>query len=812
MSNKTNHKAPDNMPDYLSPAPPVTDVPLTITWDNLVMSRTACPVLTLPDQVLFPNLPLPVHITSERSIRLVKEALERREMIAVVAQKNPEIEEPEGKDIYRTGVISQVMKVVDNNDDAPVVVFLAPAYRIRVQRITSKTPYLKAKVEPWPLEKTEGVDMEYDALLEAVSDVYHGIVSYLPDNESTDLLNTLKQLEGNPELHMSFEALNSPLDVPEKIEMLEAPTLKERARIFLKYLDSSLQKLELKANIAMRTREELSRQQKEQFLQMQIRNIRDELGDGMSEETDADELEKRASEMQWSEETAAHFRKELQKLGRFNIGNPEYGLQYTYLDTMLSLPWGKYSNSDFTIDDVEKTLERDHYGLEKVKERIVEHMAVLKLRNDMKAPILCLYGPPGVGKTSLGRSIADATGRKYARVSLGGLRDEAEIRGHRRTYLGSMPGRIIAALQKCGEGDPVFVLDEIDKVGADYKGDPAAALLEVLDPEQNSRFHDNYLDCDYDLSKIMFIATANNISGISQPLLDRMELIEISGYVTEEKIEIASRHLVGRALTDHGFSEGEITFTPEALRYIIERYTRESGVRQLEKRIAKALRRVARLKASGKSYPEVITPELVREYLGNEEVTPDMYENNDTIGVVTGLAWTSAGGEILFIESSISAGKGEKLTLTGNLGDVMKESAVIALQYLKAHAPQLGIDSSAFSVNDVHVHVPEGAIPKDGPSAGITIATSLASSFTGRKVRGRLAMTGEITLRGKVLPVGGIKEKILAAKRAGITDVMLSTLNRKDIEEIEPRYLEGLTFHYVDKIEEVLNYALLPKE
>ncbi len=551
----------------------------------------------------------------------------------------------------------------------------------------------------------------------------------------------------------------------------------------------------------------MGQRQREEFLRTQMQQIKNELGD--SEEAELDELRQRAEYKEWNEETRERFEKELKKLQRFNPTSADYAIQYAYIDTYLDLPWEHCDNSDFTLDKVEEVLERDHYGLEKVKERIVEQMAVLKLRHDTKAPILCLYGPPGVGKTSLGKSVAEALGRKYVRVALGGLHDEAEIRGHRRTYLGSMPGRIINALEKCGTSDPVMVLDEIDKIGADYKGDPSQALLEVLDPEQNCKFHDNYIDQDYDLSKVLFIATANTLSTISSPLLDRMELIEIGGYIEAEKIEIAKRHLIPKSLVEHGFAEDEMTFSDDALMEIITEYTRESGVRRFEKKINEIMRKQARLKASGKEFPKTVDAELVKKYLGKAEAFNDVYENNDIPGIVTGLAWTQAGGEILFIESSVAPGKEGKLTLTGNLGDVMKESAMLALQYIKANHERLGIPEKALEFGTVHVHVPEGAVPKDGPSAGVTIVTSLASTFTGRKVRSHLAMTGEITLRGKVLPVGGIKEKILAAKRAGIKTVMLCEKNRRDIEEIKPEYIDGLDFHFVGSVEEVLDFALL---
>ncbi len=565
--------------------------------------------------------------------------------------------------------------------------------------------------------------------------------------------------------------------------------------------------VELRADIQSRTREDLSQQQREHFLQQQIRTIQEELG---ATDEDLNELESRAAKKKWSATVQEHFNKELKKLERLNPQSPDYSVQYSYLDTMLSLPWEHYSKDYFNLVKVEEKLNKDHYGLEKVKDRILEHLSVLKLRGDLKAPIICLFGPPGVGKTSLGRSVADALHRKYARISLGGLHDEAEIRGHRRTYIGAMPGRIIQALAKSETGNPVIVLDEIDKVGQDYKGDPSSALLEVLDPEQNSKFHDNYLDVDYDLSKVLFIATANNLATISQPLLDRMELIEINGYITEEKVEIAKRHLLPKQLLENGFKKSEIKMGDDVLTHIVENYTRESGVRELEKKIGKVLRKIARFKAREEAYPKRITVDMLNDYLGVPDYTRDKYEGNDFVGVVTGLAWTAAGGEILYVESSLARGKGEKLTLTGNLGGVMKESAVIALQYLKSHCDLLGLDSEEMDKFNVHVHVPEGAIPKDGPSAGVTMVTSLASSFTGRKVRDHLAMTGEITLRGKVLPVGGIKEKILAAKRAGITDIILCQENKKDIDQIKEIYLEGLTFHYVNTIQDVLNLALLP--
>ena len=584
--------------------------------------------------------------------------------------------------------------------------------------------------------------------------------------------------------------------------------LKERAYRLLFILNREYQLVELKASIQMKTHEDINQQQKEYFLQQQIKTIQEELG-GNINELEIKELREKASRKKWPAEVAQVFEKELRKLERLHPQSPDYSVQTQYVQNIVNLPWNEYSKDNFNLSHAQKVLDRDHYGLEKVKERIIEHLAVLKLKGDMKSPIICLYGPPGVGKTSLGRSIAEALRRKYVRVSLGGLHDEAEIRGHRRTYIGAMCGRIIQNIQKAGTSNPVFILDEIDKITNDFKGDPASALLEVLDPEQNNAFHDNYLDIDYDLSKVMFIATANNLNTISQPLLDRMELIEVSGYIMEEKVEIAAKHLVPKQMDVHGLKKGSVKFPKKTLQVIVEAYTRESGVRELDKKIAKIMRKLARKVASDEPIPTSIKPEDLYEYLGAVEYSRDKYQGNDYAGVVTGLAWTAVGGEILFVESSLSKGKGSKLTLTGNLGDVMKESAMLALEYIHAHAAQFNISEELFENWNVHVHVPEGAIPKDGPSAGITMVTSLVSAFTQRKVKKNLAMTGEITLRGKVLPVGGIKEKILAAKRAGIKELILCKENEKDINEIKPEYLKGLVFHYVSDIQQVVDLALL---
>ena len=627
----------------------------------------------------------------------------------------------------------------------------------------------------------------------------------LPD-ESQFALNNIS----NDVIAVDFICTNLPFDIADKAELIYTSSIKERVIKTLKVLHKEIQLLELKQNIRTKTREDLDEQQREYFLQQQIKNIKEELGRGEGS-PERKELEQKAAKKNWSEDVAKLFRKELDKLDMFNPQSPEYSIQYNYLQTMIALPWGEYTKDDLDLKRAQRVLNHDHYGMEKVKERILEYMAVLKLRGDLKSPIICLYGPPGVGKTSLGKSIAAAMKRKYVRMSLGGLHDESEIRGHRRTYVGAMPGRIIKNIQKAGSSNPVFILDEIDKVTQNtVNGDPSSALLEVLDPEQNNAFHDNYLDVDYDLSKVLFIATANDLNTIPRPLLDRMELIEVSGYITEEKIEIAKRHLIPREIENCGLDKDEEkpTFTKAAIERVIEQYTRESGVRQLEKQVNKALRKIAYKKALDSDVNEKITPNEIEGLLGKAPFYRDIYQGNSYAGVVTGLAWTSVGGEILFIETSLSKGKTGKLTLTGNLGDVMKESAVIALEYVKAHIDTLGVDYRIFDNWNIHIHVPEGATPKDGPSAGITIATSIASALTQRKVRKNTAMTGEITLRGKVLPVGGIKEKILAAKRAGITDIVMCQENRKDIEEIPEMYRKGVEFHYVENVQDVWKFAL----
>ena len=764
------------------------------------------PILPLRNMVLFPSMTMPVSVGREKSMRLIKEAEGNHGPIAVFCQKDSHVEDPIEKDLYRHGTIANIIKVLELPDGSTNVILQGRSACL-LDNVLTVTPYLRGSVHLVEDKMPLVGDKEFEILMQSIAEVTLRMLRNMGTN-GRELAFAMKNID-NPMYLMNFLATNISFDSDQKQHMLEERDIKKRAYLLFALLSREEQLVEIKANIQSRTREELSQQQRDHFLQQQIRTIQEELGTDID---DIEQLQQRASEVKWSETIQKQFDKELRKLERLNPQTPDYSVQYAYLDNMLNLPWDTYTEDNFDLKQVEQKLNEDHYGLEKVKDRILEHLSVLKLRGDLKAPILCMYGPPGVGKTSLGKSIADALHREYARISLGGLHDEAEIRGHRRTYIGAMPGRIIAALAKCGSNNPVIVLDEIDKVGQDFKGDPSSALLEVLDPEQNSRFHDNYLDVDYDLSKVLFIATANSLSTISRPLLDRMEVIEINGYIPEEKLEIAKRHLIPKELDNNGFKKNEIRFGKQVVLKMIEDYTRESGVRQLEKKIATVLRRVARHKASGDAYPTSIKAGDLKEYLGAPDYSRDKYEGNEFAGVVTGLAWTAVGGEILFVESSLARGKGEKLTLTGNLGDVMKESAVIALQYLRAHCSLLGIDPELFDKYNIHIHVPEGAIPKDGPSAGVTMVTSLASSFTQRKVKDHLAMTGEITLRGKVLPVGGIKEKILAAKRAGITDIILCKDNRKDIEEINALYLNGLTFHYVNTIKEVLDLALLPEK
>ena len=767
------------------------------------------PILPLRNTVVFPGSSLPIAVGREKSIKLVKSLGKKIKYIGMVCQKDTDHEDPQPEDLYKVGVIAEVLRVIELSEKNFSLIVQAKK-RFEWSEMTQKEPFFKAKYkikESIPAKKN---DKEYGAILGSIRDSMIQMLNMLGDPPK-ELIQTLNSKSFSKML-VSYSATNLPIDSKEKQELLIIDKEKLRAIELLTILSREMQVLELKMNIQMKTREDLNQQQKEYYLQQQIRTIQEELGGGNTQQIEIDEFKEKAKNKKWSEEVAKTFEKEISKLERLNPQSPDYSVQYGYLQTILELPWNEYTEDNFNLANAQKTLDRDHFGMEKVKDRIIEHLAVLKLKGDLKAPIICLHGPPGVGKTSLGKSIAQALDRKYIRASLGGLHDESEIRGHRRTYIGAMPGKIIQNIQKSGSSNPVFVLDEIDKIGADFKGDPSSALLEVLDPEQNDSFLDNYLSINYDLSKVLFIATANNLNTISQPLLDRMELINVGGYILEEKVEIAKRHLLPKELDNHGIKKTQFTIPKDTLAKIIESYTRESGVRELNKQIAKVLRKVARRIAGEEEYPKSLKIEDLHEYLGVEEYSKDKYQGNDYAGVVTGLAWTSVGGEILLVETSLSRGKGEKLTLTGNLGDVMKESAMLAKEYIQSNAEELEIDPEIFQHWNIHVHVPEGAIPKDGPSAGITMITSMVSAVTQRKVKSNLAMTGEITLRGKVLPVGGIREKILAAKRAGIKEIILCDENKKNIGEIKESYLKGLKFHYVKDIKDVLDIALLKQK
>ena len=764
------------------------------------------PLIALRNMSVFPGTLVPILIGRKKSMQVVRLAEKENRCFGVVTQRDASVEDPGLEDLYAVGTIVEVSQIMEL-PSGEVSVILRGRQRFTLTSLTQHNPYLSGRVEllseELPADRTE-----FDILTELIHDRLLHLFERLAPEPPKGFRETIRGLKNRIYvLHLAASLLSFSME--ERQKLLEENSLYERGVEVLRQLNDQIVESEIREEILGRTRREMDQQQREYFLQQQMRSIQDELGGGATSDEEIDELRKKGKEKLWSEAVAETFEKELRKAERLNPQSPDFSIQMQYLRTIVELPWGVYSQDNFDLKGAKETLDREHYGLDRVKERILEHLAVLKLKGDMKSPILCLYGPPGVGKTSLGRSIAESLGRKYVRISLGGVHDEAEIRGHRRTYIGAMSGRIIQSLQKAGTSNPVFVLDEIDKLSSDYKGDPASALLEVLDPEQNTTFHDNYLDIDYDLSKVLFIATANNISTIPQALRDRMELIEVTGYIAEEKLKIAEQHLVPKEAKEHGLKLEDLHFAPGALDLIIEEYTRESGVRTLTKQIAAVMRKLAWAMASEEQLPAEITPELVREYLGKTIYSRDKYQGNEHPGVVVGLAWTSVGGEILFIESSLQPGQNGKLILTGSLGDVMKESATIALSYIRAHATELGIDLDQIKDKEIHIHVPEGAIPKDGPSAGITMVTSLVSGITRRKVRPHLAMTGEITLRGKVLPVGGIKEKILAAKRSGITDIILCRENEKDIQEINAHYLEGLSFHYVDEITEVLDFALL---
>ena len=782
----------------------------SITDSLKSIDSEALPILPIRNTIMMPGVTFSVSVNREKSLKLVLDANKKHKAIGVVCQKNRYEENPTASDLYKVGVIATILKVLEMPDGSTTVI-LQGFNPFELLAIVKDKPYWLGKVQAVDdLMPTPDQEDEFHALTQSLRDITLKVLKGMGTSEpgSQELSFAVRNLSDNPLQLINFVAANLVNDVDTKYQLLEERSIMERCHKLMGVMQMQEQLLQIKNQIEDRTRESITQQQKEHYLQQQMRSIQEELGN--SDYEDVIEFEDRAKDKLWSENVDKVFDKELRKLERLNPQTPDYNVQYSYLDTFLNLPWDFYTTDTIDLPKVKKKLDHDHYGLDKVKERILEQLAVIKLRGDMKAPIICLYGPPGVGKTSLGQSIADAMGRKFVRISLGGLHDESEIRGHRRTYVGALPGRILSGLTKCGSSNPVMMLDEIDKIGGmTLHGDPSSALLEVLDPEQNCHFHDNYLDVDYDLSKVLFIATANDVSLIAKPLLDRMELIEISGYTEEEKVNIAIKHLMPKVSEANGFKRRDFTLNSTVAKEVIRNYTRESGVRQLEKSLAKLIRRQAYMKELGQG--EIMSnfkKNDVKLLLGEPKYTNDIYEGNEFYGVVTGLAWTSVGGEIMFVESTLIPGKGDKLTLTGNLGQVIKESATLAMQWLKANYESLGINAELFDKNDVHIHFPEGAVPKDGPSAGITLVTSLASTFTKRKVRAKLAMTGEITLRGKVLPVGGIKEKILAAKRAGITDIMLCAENSKDIREIPANFLEGLNFHYVNTISEVLDFGL----
>lgn len=782
-------------------------IPLMTIEDEDAMDKEelpeVLPILPLRNTVLFPGVVIPITAGRDKSIKLINETNKGNKIIGVVSQKEEGEEEPGIEDINTIGTVARILRVL-KMPDGNTTVIIQGTKRFRVAEVLTTEPYMTATIVDVDEAKPLEVNEEFKEIIASVKELSLEIIKDSP-NIPSEAAFAIKNIKSDSFL-INFVSSNLNISVKEKQLLLEIGDLKERALETLRYMNIELQKLSLRNDIQSKVQSDINQQQREYFLHQQMKTIQDELG-GSASEVEIEEMQKRALKKNWNEEVAKHFEKELSKLQRMNPQVAEFGIQRNYLDLILDLPWNEYSQDKFDLKRAKRILDRDHYGLDDVKKRIIEHLAVLKLRNDMKSPILCLYGPPGVGKTSLGKSIAEALGRKYVRMSLGGLRDEAEIRGHRKTYIGAMPGRIIKSLKKAGTSNPVFVLDEIDKLSIGNQGDPSSAMLEVLDPEQNSSFHDNFLDLGYDLSKVMFIATSNSLSTIQPALRDRMEIINVTGYTIEEKVEIAKRHLLPKQLKEHGLKKEHLQIQKAQLEKIVEGYTRESGVRGLEKQIAKMVRYAAMKIAMEEDYVKKVTNAIIVEVLGVPRLERDKYENNDIAGVVTGLAWTRVGGDILFIESTISKGKGT-LNMTGNLGTVMKESATIAMEYIKSNANRLGINPEVFEKYNVHIHVPEGATPKDGPSAGITMLTSLVSLFTQRKVKKSLAMTGEITLRGKVLPVGGIKEKILAAKRARIKEILLCEDNRPDIDEIKPEYLKGLKFHYVKEMSEVLKFAL----
>lgn len=781
-------------------------IPLMTNEDEVQMNAEQLPdelpIMPLRNTVLFPGTVIPITVGRDKSIRLIRDANNAGKLAGVVAQLNETLEDPLIKNLYAVGTMARIIKIF-RMPDGNTTVILQGQKLFRIESEVATEPYLRAKISPYT---SEGVvrTAEFEALVSSIKDMALKIIEQSP-NIPSEANFAIKNID-SPAFMINFIASNMSLSVSDKQQLLEEKSIENRATMLLRFMTKELQMLELKNDIQSKVRHDIDKQQKEYFLHQQMKQIQEELG-GSPQEEEIEEFRKRAMGKLWPGEVSTRFEKELQKLQRIHAASAEYSVQVNYLESLIELPWGELSKDNFNLKRAKKILDRDHYGLDNVKDRILEHLAVLKLKGNMKSPILCLYGPPGVGKTSLGRSVAEALGRKYVRMSLGGLKDEAEIRGHRRTYIGAMPGRILQNLKKAKTSNPVYVLDEIDKVGNDFHGDPSSALLEVLDPEQNFAFNDHFIELDYDLSKVLFIATANSLNTIQPALRDRMEVIEINGYTLEEKVEIARKHLIPKLIENHGLMGKDAILSKTVIAHICENYTRESGVRSLEKSLAKIIRHVARCKVTGEKIKPEITIKGLLKILGPAH-SKDKYQGNEVPGVVTGLAWTPAGGEILFIESSLSRGKG-KLTLTGNLGEVMKESAKIALHYLRSHHSDLGLKADQFSNQDIHIHIPEGATPKDGPSAGIGMLTALLSALTGRKVRKNLAMSGEITLRGRVLPVGGIKEKILAAKRANIKEIILSQDNKKDIDEIKPSYLKGLRFHYVTSMSEVLKLSLL---
>lgn len=782
-------------------------IPLLTPEDEEEMMKEelpeSLPILPLRNMVLFPGVVIPITAGRDKSIKLIDDANAGGKIIGVVAQKDEDIEDPSKEDINSIGTVARILRVLKMPDGTTTVI-LQGKKRFEIDSITSEEPYLSALIKDFAEDRPDSDDSEFLAILESIKELAIQIIKVSP-NIPSEATFAIKNIESQSFL-INFVTSNMNLSVKEKQDLLAINSLRDRALETLKYMNIELQKLELKNDIQSKVRFDLDQQQREYFLHQQMKTIQEELG-GSTQEEEMDEMLAKSKNKKWDEKTQAIFEKELTKMRRMNPQAPDFGIQRNYMELLLDLPWNEFSKDNFDLKNAQKILDRDHFGLEEVKKRMIEHLAVLKLRNDMKSPIICLTGPPGVGKTSIGRSVAEALGREYVRISLGGLRDEAEIRGHRKTYIGAMPGRIIQSLKKAGTSNPVFVLDEIDKLSNSNHGDPSSALLEVLDPEQNSAFYDNFVELGYDLSKVMFIATSNNMAAIQPALRDRMEIIKMSGYTIEEKVEIAKQHLFPRQLKEHGLTSKDLTIGKKQLEKIVEGYTRESGVRGLEAKIAQVIRNAAKSVAMEEDYNKKVTDEDIIKVLGVPRLERDKYESNDVAGVVTGLAWTSVGGDILFIESLLSPGKGG-MSITGNLGTVMKESATIALEYIKANVDQIGLTSELLSKYNIHLHVPEGATPKDGPSAGIAMLTSLVSLFTQKRIKKNIAMTGEITLRGKVLPVGGIKEKILAAKRANIKEIILCHENKSDVDEIKPEYLTGVIFHYVKEMSEVLAIAI----